>query len=99
MGLSWRFKAQLEASGLAPEAFAERAGIEIGADWLGPVPPAGMRMEELERICEALGLQPGELLAWEAETPGAIAQRTLAADQFYQSLLAHRQSQAEEAGD
>lgn len=49
---------------------AERVGItEQNISLLKSGKVRGVRFDTLERICEALQCQPGDLLAWEPDAP------------------------------
>jgi hypothetical protein len=92
MGLVWHFSERLADRGMDVAAFQSVAGFRVDPSWLESKPPLDMHLDMIELICETLQCQPGELVTLESEDPGAIADRTLAGDLFYQSFLAHREN-------
>ncbi|MNU10891.1 hypothetical protein D3C72_2583240 [compost metagenome] len=54
-------------------------------------------MAALARWCERLKCQPGDLLSWVSEDPAERAARNLAGDLFYQSFLAFRSQDEDDA--
>lgn len=96
MGLKWKLSALLDQRQGDREALASALGWAIDEAWLADTPPAGLDLAALAALCEALKCQPGDLLSFEPEDPTEQAALHLAADQFYQSFLAHRASLEDE---
>jgi putative transcriptional regulator len=70
MAIVVKLDAMLARRRMTSRALAEHVGIsEVNISLLKSGKVRGVRFETLDRICEALQCQPGDLLEWQTSVP------------------------------
>lgn len=91
MGLNWHLADRLADRDMAWDDLAALLSFPLPASWRTGELPADLSLEGLAELCDALGVQPGELLTYASEGAAERAERDLARNLSYQSFLAFQE--------